>query len=321
MEAAWCMSVLGGGQGCPTRDKCVVTRCASRANFPLCGAAPMRQPGGVEEPAEPRTKPRVALDGEKTPAASARWGPLAEVTIVFLVITFATALMTRLPPYLPGLEGYVHLLVGGLFLLVSLKLAQRERGGMRRYGIELAGILTPPSADDERPAGPLGIYDLARAIRDAAWPALRESGVALAVALVIFPPFVYGFSLWHAPTHPFVWNPPEDLTSSALTQLLVVALPEEALFRGYMQTRLSDRWRSRTKILGVELSVPAWLLSAAFFAILHFASIAHPARLAVFFPALLFGWLRAWRGGIGAAMLLHACSNVLAELLERGWLQ
>ncbi|HJL19019.1 MAG TPA: glutamic-type intramembrane protease, partial [Sandaracinaceae bacterium LLY-WYZ-13_1] len=35
---------------------------------------------------------------------------------------------------------------------------------------------------------------------------------------------------------------------------------------------------------------------------------------------LLFGWLRAWRGGIGAAMLLHAMSNVLAEILEEGWL-
>ena len=44
-----------------------------------------------------------------------------------------------------------------------------------------------------------------------------------------------------------------------------------------------------------------------------------PARLAVFFPALLFGLLRAWRGGIGAAMLLHALSNVLAELLEKGF--
>ena len=28
----------------------------------------------------------------------------------------------------------------------------------------------------------------------------------------------------------------------------------------------------------------------------------HPAKLATFFPGLLFGWLRAWRGGIGAAI-------------------
>ena len=56
------------------------------------------------------------------------------------------------------------------------------------------------------------------------------------------------------------------------------------------------------------------------FALIHFASIPDPQRLAVFFPGLLFGWVRAWRGGIGAAMLLHAMSNVLAEMLEKGWL-
>ena len=42
--------------------------------------------------------------------------------------------------------------------------------------------------------------------------------------------------------------------------------------------------------------------------------------VAVFFPGLLFGWLRARRGGIGAAIAVHALSNVLAELLVRGWL-
>ena len=45
-----------------------------------------------------------------------------------------------------------------------------------------------------------------------------------------------------------------------------------------------------------------------------------PERLAVAFPALLFGWLRAWRGGIGAALLVHAASNVYADILVRGWL-
>jgi hypothetical protein len=114
---------------------------------------------------------------------------------------------------------------------------------------------------------------------------------------------------------------PDDILSFALTQLLVVALPEEALFRGTIQTRLHDAWPPRRSILGARLDVRAWLLQAALFAAVHFASIPHPARLAVFFPALLFGWMRAWRGGIGAAMLLHALSNVLAEILEKGWLR
>ena len=100
-----------------------------------------------------------------------------------------------------------------------------------------------------------------------------------------------------------------------------MALPEEALFRGTFQTRLHDRWPPKAKILGAALDLRAWLLTAGLFAIVHFVSIPNPARLAVFFPGLLFGWLRAWRGGIGAAMLLHAMSNVLAEILEKGWLR
>ena len=44
-----------------------------------------------------------------------------------------------------------------------------------------------------------------------------------------------------------------------------------------------------------------------------------PARLAVFFPGLLFGWIRAWRGGMGAAMAVHAASNIWSEILLSGW--
>jgi membrane protease YdiL (CAAX protease family) len=246
--------------------------------------------------------------------------PLAEVLVVFAVTTAATAVITRLPAVLPGIEGYVHLLVGALFLMTAVKLAQREPNGMERHGIDLSGVLTPPDADDERPAGPLGLYDLARALKTGIPAALKESGVALGIALVVFPAFALGFYFWHGPEHPLQYNPPDDFVSFALTQLLVVALPEEALFRGYMQTRLHDKWPAQREIFGVKIDLRVLLLQAALFAILHYASITNPARLAVFFPALLFGVLRAWRGGIGAAMLFHAMSNVLAELLERGWL-
>ena len=57
------------------------------------------------------------------------------------------------------------------------------------------------------------------------------------------------------------------------------------------------------------------------FAAVHFVAIHHPARLAVFFPGLLFGVLRAWRGGVGAAIVFHALSKVYSDLLVRGWLR
>lgn len=239
---------------------------------------------------------------------------------MFAATTALAAIATRLPSLLPGMAGSEHLLVAGVFLYAAVKLAQREPGGMRRHGIDLAGMLTPPSPDDERDEGPFGIYDLARAAKGALPSALREGGIAIAIAALVFPPFIVGFAWWHAPARDFAFALPDDLAAFALTQLLVVALPEEALFRGWIQTRLHDRWPPQGKILGVPLDWRAWLLQAALFALVHVATIPHPARLAVFFPGLLFGWLRAWRGGIGAAMLFHALSNVLSEILEKGWL-
>jgi membrane protease YdiL (CAAX protease family) len=49
------------------------------------------------------------------------------------------------------------------------------------------------------------------------------------------------------------------------------------------------------------------------------ATVQVTARLAVFFPALLFGWLRARTGGIGASVLFHASCNLYALLLGRGY--
>ncbi len=246
--------------------------------------------------------------------------PLLEVLAVYAGITAATAAITYLPRALPGLDGYVHLLIAGLFLVAAVQLARREPDGMRRMGIDLGGVLEPTDPDDERPAGPLGIFDLGRALGRALPSGLRELGVGLAVCAVVFPPFVVGFYFWHEPSHELALSLPEAPLELAATQLLVIALPEEAFFRGYVQTRLHDAFGPGPRVLGVQVEPRALLLQAALFAAIHFVSIPHPARLAVFFPALLFGVLRAWRGGIGAAVAVHAMSNLLAETLERGWL-
>ena len=247
--------------------------------------------------------------------------PLREVGLVYLVVAALTFAITRLPEEGP-LGDLVHVLVAAVFLLFAVKLAQREPGGMRRFGIDLGGVLVPPdeAEGDDRDAGPFGLWDLSRAIRSAFPSAARETGVALVVMIAIFPPFAVGFQLWHQPTHPFVLRAPPDLLEFALTQLVVVALPEEALFRGYFQTRLTDAFPRTVRFLGADVSIPALIGQAALFAIVHFVVDFSPERLAVFFPGLLFGWLRAWRGGIGAPILLHAASNVYADVLVKGWL-
>lgn len=254
------------------------------------------------------------------PPESSRHRPLLEVLTVYGLVCALTWLFKYSPSVLPGMAPYSELAVELAFLAFAVGLARRHPNGMQHYGIDLAGVLSPASEDDPRPAGPFGLYDLARALRKAALPALRELGVALAVCAVIFPLFVVGFVFYREPIGAFRWVPRSDWTSYLATQLLVVAFCEEALFRGFVHTRLHDYWTARRSLLGVKLNLKALVLTSVLFALVHFVALPHPARLAVFFPSLLFGWLRAWRGGIGAAVLVHALSNVLSDVLNRGWL-
>ncbi len=243
--------------------------------------------------------------------------PLRETLLATAAITALTVAVAWLGRA-AGFDAYVHVAVGVLFLVGALQLAQRQPDGIARFGLSLGGLLEPPA---EAPRGPLGsLLDLLTAVARAIPSGLRELGFAAAVLAVIVPPFIVGFYYWHGPAHPFVLELPRDLPSYLMTQWLIVGLPEEALFRGYIQGRLHDAFSDRVRVLGVELSVRAWLLQAALFALIHFAVEPFPARLAVFFPALLFGWVRGARRGIGASIALHAASNLLGDVLARGWL-
>jgi membrane protease YdiL (CAAX protease family) len=210
---------------------------------------------------------------------------------------------------------YVHLAVAAIFLLTSIRLTASDPS---HFGVALGGLLEGPV--DDRAVGPFGIFDLGRAIRRALPCAAIELGVALAIAAVAFPIFAVGFYLWNQPVRAFTFTLPPNAASFVLAQLVVVALPEEAFFRGYVQTALSDLEETRLRVLGVRLAPLAWVFQAILFATIHFIVDPHPARLAVFFPALLFGWTRGWRRGIGAALALHAMSNLYSEILTRSWL-
>jgi uncharacterized protein len=256
---------------------------------------------------------------EHTPLSKPAPHALREALMVFAGVSALTWIVSRLEA-LPLLRNHLHLVVGTLFLVVALRSAERLPGGLPRYGLSLGGLFS----EETREADPGGRFAAIRELGGALLAALpaffRELGVALLVCVVIFPPFVLGFYVWHAPPHEFVFVPQHEPASYLLTQVLVVGLPEEALFRGYLQGRLSDALPGRMRWLRVELSPSAWLLQAALFALIHFIVDLHVTRLAVFFPALLFGWLAALRGGVGAAILVHAACNVLSDLLVRGWL-
>ncbi len=249
--------------------------------------------------------------------------PMREVLAAYALVFAGTAALGAVRTG-TWIDDLAQVGIALMFLGVPLRLARREPDGSARYGVALGGLLDP--VDDGQPAGPFGLLELGRALRRAAPDALRELGVALGLALVIFPPFVVGFWLWHAPGRDFALRFSPDVGSFVLAQFLLVGLPEEAFFRGFVQTRLNDhaetrggRWAPR-RVLGATLSVPALLLGSALFALVHLASEPRADELATFFPGLVFGWLRAKRGGIGAALAFHALSNVLADTLVRSWL-
>ena len=99
-------------------------------------------------------------------------------------------------------------------------------------------------------------------------------------------------------------------------QLLLIALPEEIFYRGYLQTRLQGVFKRRWVVLGGDVG-PAVLVTSALFALGHLVAIPSASRLAVFFPSILFGWLRDRTCSVAGPVILHALSNVLLTVLTR----
>lgn len=97
-----------------------------------------------------------------------------------------------------------------------------------------------------------------------------------------------------------------------LAQFILVALPEEYFYRGYLQTTLDDAMPQRARWWIFHLS-PAILITSVLFGVGHFIIDLRPARMSVFFPSLLFGWLRDHTGTILSCVVYHAACNLMVE--------
>ncbi len=103
------------------------------------------------------------------------------------------------------------------------------------------------------------------------------------------------------------------LALTVVQELLVVAVPEEIFFRGYLQTRW-DRVLGRPwEIAGARVG-PGIFVQAVVFALCHLAT-GDWTRLRVFFFGLLAGWLRTRSGSILPPAIYHAVANVWFRLL------
>jgi membrane protease YdiL (CAAX protease family) len=165
------------------------------------------------------------------------------------------------------------------------------------------------------------------------WTAWGRAALqALLVCAVVFPAFAAAFWAFgralpslpaglahllapYGPPAAFTLRAPDGLAWRIPVQLLVVALPEELFYRGWMQTSWARIAPGRgVTVLGARLG-RGFLATQALFALGHLV-VLQPWRLGTFFPALLFGWLRERTGSVAAPVLLHAASNLFLATLE-----
>jgi membrane protease YdiL (CAAX protease family) len=164
------------------------------------------------------------------------------------------------------------------------------------------------------------VHGLAGAAAVAAF--LRDLAWSLGACAIVLPLFTAGFWLFsgwvdrlpgalHALLAPYAGRSPRihaPMTLDFAGQVAgnaAVALSEEFFYRGYLTLRFEERMRA----------IPAALLAAALFAVGHLLTPA-PFRLAVFFPALLFAFLRNRTRTIVGAAICHFLSNVWLLVLQ-----
>lgn len=236
-----------------------------------------------------------------------------DALVAWLVVAVLVAVLVQIKVTLPAIGQVGSALVAVLFLYAPVYVAWRRGEDLDDYGFHAA--------------------PLARG--------LVTAGAAIAI---IFPVFVFGYVgfyelachsrlLSHLPLAGMclhygglagvhwphvIWNPfhKDSFTTFCLEQWIVVALPEELFFRGMLHRLLEQRFPPKRRILGGGVGL-ALVLSSAAFALVHLPRYGgDPRALAVFFPALLFGWMRSATGSILAGTATHGASNILIHVLD-----
>ena len=243
-----------------------------------------------------------------------RSNPGRDALLAFCAVAVLVTGLVRIDVTLPAVGHLGSALVAVLFLYVPVYFAWRRMEDLDRYGFHAEPIKR----------------------------GLITAGIAIAI---IFPIFVAGYFAFyeiacksdllsnlvprgmcsryggldavHWPSLSLMGSPAASTLSAEFcaVQLIVVALPEELFFRGFLLHLLEQRFPPRRKILGGGVGL-ALILSAAAFAVIHLPKDGDPRALATVFPGLLFGWMRSATGSILASTVTHAGSNILVRLLD-----
>lgn len=225
-------------------------------------------------------------------AAGVALKPVREAVLAWAAVIAGLAVLEVIGGWVPPLHRLVGAVAVGAFLYVPARLLERR-------------------GQDAHDAG----WRFDRLGKDLAW--------SFGVCAVVLPLFAVGFVLftrWSALLPPgvrwylgpYAFDRPIRLRAldwdfaGQVAGNAAVAFSEEFFYRGYMTLRFEERWGP----------VRSALATAALFSLGHLLTPA-PWRLAVFFPALLFAWVRNRTGTVVGASITHFLCNVALLILER----
>lgn len=149
-------------------------------------------------------------------------------------------------------------------------------------------------------------------------PAPRKTGaVLLAVVVIVLPLFGLAYLAYWG------WGQGRPVTPTLLPslgqlvwyQMVYVGFPEELFFRGYLQQRFDMVTGRPHRLLGAPWGT-GLVMANLLFTAGHVLITGNVARLDVFFPGLLFGWLLARTGALIAPVVFHGLCNVLLFTLQ-----
>ncbi|MGE3546304.1 MAG: myxosortase family intramembrane protease [Kofleriaceae bacterium] len=237
-----------------------------------------------------------------------------DALIAWLVVAVLVAVLVRIDVTLPAIGHLGSALVAVAFLYTPVVSAGRRDEQLEHYGFHVE-------------------------------PVRRGLATAAIAIVAIFPIFVLGFFAFyeiachsdvlahlvprnlcrhygglsgiHVPELALMADPQTAVFTAEFcaVQLVVVALPEELFFRGFLLGLLEQRFPPKRRFLGGGVGLALVLTSLAF-AVIHLPKDGDPRALATFFPGLLFGWMRSATGSILASTVTHASSNILIRFLE-----
>jgi len=235
---------------------------------------------------------------------------VGDALVAFVLACVGVAALAALGLVVPFVDRNLGALVAVVFLFIPVLYAGRRGEDLVAYGFHAApvgrGLIVGLGA-------PVVLFPLFAAVFVLFYDVVCQPGQAAWLRQLAPPgtcPRWDGWGGMHGPRFDL------DLLELAFVQVVVIALPEELFFRGFLHELCERAIPPRRRLLGGGIGW-ALVLSSALFAAGHLAAGFDPRRLSVFFPGLLFGWMRSATGSVLAGTIAHAASNLFIRLLEQ----